>query len=310
MGQEDRREAVARSAPGTAVHEQVEILGAAAHLLGCRHTPDGEPRAAVLVCTAPPLDHPVDAGRTARLGRHLARAGVAVQRFGSLDPDAPPGGAAAVGVDALVEDARGALELLRDRCPVERVGLLGVRLGALVAARLARALPAAPLALWQPATRPRAVLEEAARARAAAPGSPTLDVLGTRLGAELAEGALVGGLVDELGPEPRPPLAGGALVGGRVAGLGPERRPLLVAWAAAEGAGAAAGDVARCRARGFPVEELTVPCDGDRAGRPVPVATPDELVERTTTWFARHLLGTAAVAPAVRITSVDVGEAS
>ncbi len=289
MGQEDRREAVARSAPGTAVHEQVEILGAAAHLLGCRHTPDGEPRAAVLVCTAPPLDHPVDAGRTARLGRHLARAGVAVQRFGSLDPDAPPGGAAAVGVDALVEDARGALELLRDRCPVERVGLLGVRLGALVAARLARALPAAPLALWQPATRPRAVLEEAARARAAAPGSPTLDVLGTRLGAELAEGALVGGLVDELGPEPR---------------------PLLVAWTAAEGAGAAAGDVARCRARGFPVEELTVPCDGDRAGRPVPVATPDELVERTTTWFARHLLGTAAVAPAVRITSVDVGEAS
>src|SRR5690606_2364241 len=252
MGQEDGREAEAGSASGAAVREQVEVVGPGAHLLGCRHVPDADLRAVVLVCTAPPFDQPVDAGRTARLGRRLARAGVAVQRFGWLDPVAAPEAAAAVDVEALVDDARRALELLRDRCPVERVGLLGVRLGALVAARLARSLPGAPVALWQPVTltrtalaqaaRPpaaaagapvalwqpvtltRTVLEQAARRRAAAAGAPAVDVLGTRLGAELAEGVVVGGLVDELGAEPR---------------------PLFVAWTAGDGPGTGGDDVAR-----------------------------------------------------------------
>jgi len=288
MGQEDGREAEAGSASGAAVREQVEVVGPGAHLLGCRHVPDADLRAVVLVCTAPPFDQPVDAGRTARLGRRLARAGVAVQRFGWLDPVAAPEAAAAVDVEALVDDARRALELLRDRCPVERVGLLGVRLGALVAARLARSLPGAPVALGQPVPLPRPVLEQAARRRAAAPGAPAVDVLGTRLGAELAEGVVVGGLVDELGAEPR---------------------PLFVAWTAGDGPGTGGDDVARCRSRGFPVEEVAVPCDGSRAGRPVPAAAPDELVERTAGWLVGHL-APPAVAPAARITSVDVGEVS
>ncbi len=149
------------------MREEIDLFGGPDLVFGCRHLPAEASGAGCWCASAPPSDGQVDDGRAARLGRRLAAAGVAVQRFhyrGAWPSDGDPRG---VGFDDLVEDATRALDLLRDRTSVGRVAFVGARLGALVAARVARAEPGAPMALWAPAPDPRAALELAARARVA-----------------------------------------------------------------------------------------------------------------------------------------------
>ena len=69
-------------------------------------------------------------------------------------------------LDSLVDDARAVADLLRERCPVETVMLLGTRFGALAASALAAELDDAPVVLWEPTSDPRRFLREGLRARA------------------------------------------------------------------------------------------------------------------------------------------------
>lgn len=269
------------------VREEVELFGGPEHLLGCRHLPAGPATAGVVVCSSAPFAGPVDHGRTARLARRLARAGVAVQRFHHRGVAPSDGDVAGVGFDELVEDARRALDLLRDRTGVDRAAFVGVRIGALVAARLARAHDGAPVALWQPATDPGDVLEQAASVRrrrrtldaptswpAATSGDTApagaADLFDSRLATDLLERANVGDLVAELGPGPRPLLV---VQTGPGDGLDPHLEQV----------------VARCRARGLAVGTAVHPCDGERDGVPVPVAPTDALVAGTAGWLAGRL---------------------
>jgi alpha/beta superfamily hydrolase len=322
-----------------AVREEIDLFGGPDLVFGCRHLPALASGAGVLVCLGAPCDGPVDEGRAARLGRRLADVGVAVQRFhyrGAWPSDGDPRG---VGFDTLVEDAARALDLLRDRADVRRVAFVGARLGALVAARLARAEPGAAVALWAPVPDPRSALEQAARARRArdaassgrldpaapveagpgvtngaglhppaggtvggwppdeatagspglaSPGAPVaddldapIDLFDTPLASELAEGATVRNLADELGRGPRPLL--------------------LAAAATSERETIAAG----CHARGLSVEVLAHTYDDERDGGPVPGSPADELIDRTARWLAARL---AAGAPAGGAQGTRAGE--
>jgi hypothetical protein len=126
-------------------------------IFGCRHMPAaGGATAGVVICPPTHSDAGINYHREARLGRWLARAGVATQRFhyrgtGDSDRLASPG----TTFQTLVDDARQAADLLRERCGVERIGFLGTRVGALVAAKVAAEVEGAPLALWQPVIEPR-----------------------------------------------------------------------------------------------------------------------------------------------------------
>ncbi|HEY8547118.1 MAG TPA: alpha/beta hydrolase, partial [Acidimicrobiales bacterium] len=141
-------------------YEEVELFGGAPGgglTFGCRHMPASEDvTAGVVICPPTHGDAAINYHREARLGRWLARAGVATQRFhyrgtGESDRLPPPG----ITFSTLVDDARQAAELLRERCGLERIGFLGTRVGALVAARAAAELDGAPLVLWQPVVDPR-----------------------------------------------------------------------------------------------------------------------------------------------------------
>jgi hypothetical protein len=152
-----------------AVRDEVDLFGWPEQMLGCRHVPAAGARAGVVVCLPAPLDAAVDDGRAARLGRRLARAGVAVQRFHYRGSPASDGDPTAVTFAALVADARRAAELLAEHTGVERIGLVGARLGALVAARVGHDHPGVPVALWEPVVDPRHLVEQAASARSRTP---------------------------------------------------------------------------------------------------------------------------------------------
>lgn len=284
------------------MHEEIELIDGRGELLGTRHLPGVPALAGVVLCSAVPFDAPLDAGRSARLGRRLAAAGVAVQRFRRLgaptDDDL-----ATLDFSALVDDARGAVDTVRERTGVERVGLVGLRLGALVAARVARDLPDAPLALWEPVVDPRAAVEAAAQVRAGrsprgalravdeVADTPAFDMFATPLAAELAGGTAVGGLLDELGHRPRPLL---------LVQTGPGARVLRAEYAAV---------VARARALGYDVETACHPCDGWRARVPVPVADPAEVVDDTASWLSARLAPRGGGGGRPRAAATPVGAA-
>jgi acetyl esterase/lipase len=200
-----------------AVRDEVDVFGWPEQMLGCRHMPTAGARAGVVVCLPAPLDAAVDDGRAARLGRRLARAGVAVQRFHYRGSPASDGDPTAVTFAALVADARRAAELLAERTGVERIGLVGARLGALVAARLGRDRPGAPVVLWEPVVDPRHLVEQAAGARALTP--TPLDAVDHGRPAVAGGPPVVPEPLAPLGP-PAPPPVGDTAVAGAPGGPG------------------------------------------------------------------------------------------
>lgn len=257
------------------VREEVELLGGAELLLGCRHLPTSRPAAGVVMCSSGRLDRPTDAARAALLARRLANVGLAVQRFHYRGTDASDGDPRALSFGRLLEDGQRATEALRERTGLTRLAFLGMHVGALVAARLARAHRGAPVALWDPLVDPRRLLESVvAGSRAgqsvdASFSGPPLDLLATPLAEELYEGAAISGLVDELGDDPRPVL----LV---QAGDAPPDATDLEAVAG------------RCRALGLRVDLLGLATPGNGAPDGADHAAA-ELVDRTVAWLAVHV---------------------
>jgi alpha/beta superfamily hydrolase len=268
--------------------DEVELFGGPAARFGCRHVPGARPEhgstpAAVLVCSSVGPGAAATYGAEARLGRALAGAGLVAQRFHYRGTGASDGSPRAVDFAMLVDDARAALDLVRRRTGAERVGLVGVRLGALVAARLASTLGDAPVALWAPVVEPGRFVEQAVRARrvalaarSAAPADAEVvapDLFDMPLAGDLVGGAAVCDLADELGGRPR---------------------EVLVVRTAVDAAVDAAHDpldvlAAQWRARGLGVETASLPCEGERDGVPVPQRPADALVEHTAAWLAARL---------------------
>ena len=61
--------------------DEVEFFGDDELLFGCRHVPEGDVRAGLVVCPSILSDSGANYQREVRLGRQLAAAGIVVQRF-------------------------------------------------------------------------------------------------------------------------------------------------------------------------------------------------------------------------------------
>jgi hypothetical protein len=202
--------------------EEVEFFGEHGRVFGCRHVPAGPIRAGLVVCSPILSDFGANYQREVRLGRHLAGHGIVVQRFHPRGVGQSDGEAVDLTLDSMVDDARAAVLRLRERFPVETVGLLGTRFGALAAAAVAAELGIAPLVLWEPTTAPRRYLREGLRARsvhqlsAGSTGGEEpedelarrgfIDVLGIPVGGRLFHTAAERDLAALMGGRPRPVL--------------------------------------------------------------------------------------------------------
>lgn len=133
-------------------------------LYGCLHEPStgAAPGAGVVLCY--PIGHEyLNAHRSfAQLAARLAGAGFAALRFDYAGTGDSAGDAAQMSVERWIADIRTAVREVRASCGVERVSLVGLRLGALLAMHAAQ--PGAhSVALWDPVVRGRDYLEELER---------------------------------------------------------------------------------------------------------------------------------------------------
>jgi pimeloyl-ACP methyl ester carboxylesterase len=145
-------------------YEEVQYLGEGERVFSTLHHPVGQPCAGVVICPPISSDFMVNYRREVELGRALASMGVAVLRFhyrGTGNSDGDPSVAT---FDTFCEDARFVADYLRSRIGQVPLGVLGTRLGALVAAPLAASLPICPLVLWEPALDAAAYYREGLRA--------------------------------------------------------------------------------------------------------------------------------------------------
>ena len=132
-------------------------------LFGWFHAPSPETRRDLGIVVCPPLGHEyVNAHRSVRhLADRLAASGVAALRFDydgtgdSAGRDEDPGRVA-----AWTQSVREAVRTLRTLSGCDRIGLIGLRFGALLAALVASETEVASLGLWAPVTRGRSYVRE------------------------------------------------------------------------------------------------------------------------------------------------------
>jgi hypothetical protein len=258
-------------------YEEVELVGGGdSALFACRHMPAIGARAAVVICPPTSSDAEVNRHREARLATWLARSGLIAQRFHYRGTGHSAGDPAGISFASLVDDTLRMVDHLHDRCGVDRVGFLGTRVGALVAARVARDRGGAPLALWQPVIDPRRHLDQSlAFAAGRALGGPEParpGFLDTPLAGDLFDPAVVDNLIDLAGVWPRPVLL---VQLHRRVGLAPEYRAAVGRW----------------EARGFPVDVAYDPTE-DEWWQVHPDWDPtDDVLEATTSWLVARLTG-------------------
>jgi hypothetical protein len=289
-------------------HEEIEFFGETESLFGCRHMPASrDASAGVVICSPLFTDAPVNSHREMRVGRWLARAGIVAQRFhyrGTGESDGDPD---KLSFATLLDDARQAAAHLRDHCGVERVGFLGSRISALVAARVARDFEGAPLALWQPVVDPRRYLDDSVAVLSGRPlfdpsvlpgtahpapepdrlaGPPAPDgtppqavsagagraaaFLGSPLGRDLFDPSVIDNVVDAAGMRPRPVLL---VQLHRRVGLAPEYRAAMGRW----------------QARGCTVDVAYDPTEDDWWGVHEGWSPSDEVLTATASWLSSQL---------------------
>ena len=193
-----------------------------ARLFGCLHIPARSPTAGVLICSPLHADFVKIYRNEVQLAQRLCSSGFAVLRFHYRGQGHSDGEPDDITFPSLVGDALIAIENLRSRTNVSRIGLVGCRVGALVAAGVGFRLEGAPLVLWEPVLRPDAYLREANRSRmisnlsgAVSAGVSSdvrisdlnergsLDVHGYPIYRELVQSLQGRSLVEELGDAPR-----------------------------------------------------------------------------------------------------------
>lgn len=134
--------------------EPVEFLSAGYRLRGVVHKPMREPAEAGILFIHPFAEEKKCSHRVfVEMARAAAEIGCAALRFDLRGCGDSEGDFEAADVDAWRGDVREALSFARSELPTKRLGVLGLRLGATLAAELAEAEPGlAFLILWEPVT--------------------------------------------------------------------------------------------------------------------------------------------------------------
>lgn len=143
--------------------EEADLVGPG--LFGHRYLPDQPSGTGVVICSPIYAEYFKNYRREVLLARALAAAGAAVQRFQyrntGLSDDVPGG----MTVASMTDDADAAAGALAERCRPDRMILMGVRWGGIVAARAAVRRGGAPLVLWDPVIDPAGYLADIIRVR-------------------------------------------------------------------------------------------------------------------------------------------------
>ncbi len=135
----------------TGIREEVGYFGARSPLMfGTTHLPAREARAGVIICGSVHAELRASYRKEVLLGRALAAAGVAVQRFHYRGAGHSEGDVSEVSLDAMTEAVAEARRHLARHVEVERVGYVGTRLGCFPATAAAAEAPGSPLVLWSP----------------------------------------------------------------------------------------------------------------------------------------------------------------
>jgi acetyl esterase/lipase len=285
--------------PERGMREVVEFFGSdQSRLFGCSYLPAGRSRGGVIVCPSVQAEFHRNYRREVELGRHLAAQGFAVQRFHYRGTGHSDGETSDVTFETMIEDAISAAEHLRERSSVGRLGFIGTRSGALVAAAAASQSDGSPVALWEPVTDPNRYVRDILRAglihelRKGVHDNRSrneqieellttgkLDVLGYTINRGLYESLVRRELDGELGSTPRPLL----LV--EIARRSELRREYSAA-------------VERWASRGFDVSTHIVSSMAEPwwfvRGRSIDeeASLTRDLVQTTAAWFSRTLAST------------------
>lgn len=131
--------------------EQIILESAGRRLLGMLHVPDGAVKAGVVVCHAFGEERKCSHRVLTLLGREMASRGTAVLRFDYAGCGDSEGELREATIATFEADIAAAVSFLRERLSPPEMGLLGVRLGAALAGRVAgRGEDIASLVLIQP----------------------------------------------------------------------------------------------------------------------------------------------------------------
>jgi alpha/beta superfamily hydrolase len=223
--QAQRTDSAIRTDPATSTTEILGFLdsGSEDRLFGSFNMPAGEPKACVLFSSSLYAESARNYRREVILARDLATRGIASLRYHYRGTGYSDGDPAALAFPSMCADATVALARLRERCPGLPTGYLGTRLGALVAATVARSQASAPAVLWDPIASPATFFQDATKARRAGGmiadkqrgtvsaeedpwGSGFLDSLGYRLPLGLRDSLEGLSLAECLGTADRPIL--------------------------------------------------------------------------------------------------------
>lgn len=211
----------------TGIHEVAEFFGPdRLKMFGCRHLPLGPPHNGVVVCSPLQAELVRNYRREVTLGRTLAAAGFAVQRFHYRGTGNSDGEIVDATLETMRDDAVEAAGWLARTQGLDRPTFVGTRWGAMVAgAAAARFGVSSPLVLWEPITTGRSYFRELFRAihitnlKQGLPVPPSreeqvesmrrtgwLDILGYSVTWPLYKSVIDRTLVGEVGDEPRPVL--------------------------------------------------------------------------------------------------------
>jgi alpha/beta superfamily hydrolase len=128
------------------------------------HRPSGRPIGIILVCSPPFAEAARNHQRELLLGWLASEAGFVVARFHPRGLGQSGGDTLNVTLETIEEDAGLVIAEALRRYDQPLVGLLGTRLGAVIANRLAAAWPMAPVAWWSPVLKAESYWRELLRA--------------------------------------------------------------------------------------------------------------------------------------------------
>ncbi|HEV8339868.1 MAG TPA: alpha/beta hydrolase [bacterium] len=131
------------------------------------YLPAAGARIGVVICCPVLVEQLTNYRYEVLLARSLASRGVGVFRFHYRGTGHSGGEDSELSLDTMVDDALRAAERAQTRLGVDRLVLVGTRLGALVAGRVARHAPTAGLVFWAPVVDGARYLNELIRARLA-----------------------------------------------------------------------------------------------------------------------------------------------
>ena len=157
-----------RTTAGDQASEDVTYFGAAPRMYGVTHLPDGDARAAVVICSSTHAELLKSYRLEVLLARALATQGFAVIRFHYRGAGNSEDTGEVLTLPAMINAARQARDHIVDLAGTTKLVFVGVRLGAYPATALATENPGSQLILWDPVLDTDNYMKDALRTHAIA----------------------------------------------------------------------------------------------------------------------------------------------